>query len=538
MNSERVALAEHSAQRGLRDLMSLLTLPALWLGRDAEIVLSLTTSAVERILRLDLTYFDVQISPDSPVIKGLRVSGHDATSKDWLAWAEVLGDLSRIPISAAAVAIANTPIGPLRVVRVSMGYSAIGGSIWFAATDLAFPTTVQSAALRAASTLAATGLQGARMEEERARASRAKDEFLAMLGHELRNPLAPIFTSLDLIRMRSGTPLTGAHAVIERQAIHLSRLVDDLLDVSRITRGKLELNKAFVAIDQILSSAIEAVQPLIQQRRHELTMSGSLTGARVYGDQTRLIQVFSNLLTNAAKYTGDLGSVHVLCLVTSSEVSVAIQDNGAGIDPALMPRLFKIFEQGDTTIDRSRGGLGIGLALVQSFVSLHGGTVTAVSGGTGQGSTFTVTLPLVFAATDSGQDVVALEATGNSKSSRTHRILLVDDNIDALESTAEILRLNGMEVAVAADPYKALALLPTFMPDTAVLDIGLPGMSGYQLAEEMKRLCPTALRLIALSGYGQVNDLERSKAAGFDRHLTKPVAFDVLVQVITRIEVE
>jgi signal transduction histidine kinase/ActR/RegA family two-component response regulator len=533
--ARRVQVEELEARLALRDLMGLLTLPALWAGRDAPTVLQLMIEAVERLVQLDVSYVDVHL-PGQTGITELRVAGLPTNAAALTEWAASMGAFQKMAISSAPIEHA-TPVGILRMVRLSMGYSVRGGSVWFGAADPAFPTTTQSAFLRAAATLAATGLQWARIDHERQRASRAKDEFLAMLGHELRNPLAPIFASLDLIKRKSAAPLSQPLAVIERQARHLSRLVDDLLDVSRITSGKVELDMQVVKLRVVLANAVEAVAPLIDRHHHQLTVTLPHDSVQVLGYLTVLMHIFGNLLTNAAKYTQPQGRIWLETSIQNDRVIVCVRDNGPGISAELMPRLFRIFEQGITTIERSGGGLGIGLALVKNFVQLHEGTVAAHSEGPGSGSEFTVTLPLwrspalddVLEFGDPPSRAAPIGMNGK-------RILLVDDNVDAAQTMAEILGDAGFQVETAFDPYEALALAASFRPAMAILDIGLPGMDGYQLAVQMRERSSTQsqpVRLFALSGYGQSDDKRRSMAAGFERHFVKPVDFDELVEMLS-----
>ena len=526
-----------AAQRSVRDLMGLLALPALWSGRDTETVLQLTTEAIERIVDLDLTYVDVHFQSEQPPFSRLRVRGVTETAERLDKWQEALHALHQMPLSSAAC-VQATPLGALRVVRLSMGYTNQNGSIWFGSLDPAFPLLAQSASMRAAATLAAVGLQSARIEHAREVASRAKDEFLAMLGHELRNPLAPIFTALELLKLQATGPLSPAHAIIERQARHLSRLVDDLLDVSRIARGKVELDSRRIDIRSIIVNAIEAVTPLIAQRFHNVASTLPDAPLFVVGDATRLTQIFVMLLTNAAKYTASRGHIGVEVLVDAERVSICISDDGSGISAELLPRLFNIFEQGSSTIDRSGGGLGIGLALVQSFVRLHGGTVTAVSDGLGKGSKFTVTLPLApDVIPDQVHSQIARPSGGVVAVPRGLRVMLVDDNVDAIETMAEMLRSSGFQVVTALDPFQALVLAASFEPNVAIVDIGLPGMDGRQLAAELRRRAGNKpLRLLALSGYGTADDIRRSAGAGFERHLVKPVNADGLVALLSDVQ--
>ena len=516
--------------RGFRDLIGLMALPALWAGRDGASVLLLMTEAIEHIVSLDMSYADLPLLADQAPETTLRLHGRVATANQILAWQAAMNAWRKMAFGSAAERC-ETPFGTLRIMRLRMSYSSRGGSIWYGSADPAFPTVTQLAYLRAAASLTATGLQAARMTYELKEANRAKDQFLAMLGHELRNPLAPIVTSLALIKRQSVEPLSSGHAIIERQVNHLCRLVDDLMDVTRITRGKVELKKENIPLRSILVRAFEAVSPLLEQRRHELTVDLPDESIHVHGDMIRLTQVFSNLLTNAAKYTTLDGKIWVTTRLEAGDVEVSVRDNGAGITAKLLPNLFRIFEQGETTIERSSGGLGIGLSLVKSFVELHGGTVVAASDGPETGSEFTVRLPVA-----TGFDAAVLPTIEPPQSLWPQRVpaglrvMLVDDNTDILDSMRALLSVSGFEVATALDPVEALSVAIDFKPTIALLDIGLPGMDGYQLAVELRRCLPSQpLRLIALSGYGQSGDSQRLAAAGFERHLVKPVDIDELI---------
>ena len=539
-NASALAYADADAaasRRSIRDLMGLLALPALWIGRDTETVLELTTEAIERIVDLDMTYVDVNFPAEQLAFSRLRVRGITETAARLERWQDALHVLRQMPLSSEA-SVHHTPIGALRVVRLSMGYTTQNGSIWFGSLDPVFPRLAQSASLRAAATLAAVGLQSSRIEHAREAASRAKDEFLAMLGHELRNPLAPIFTALELLKLQATGPLSPAHAIIERQARHLSRLVDDLLDVSRIARGKVELDSQRIDIRSIIVNAVEAVTPLMAQRHHTVTLALPDEPVFVVGDATRLTQIFVNLLTNSAKYTPNHGQIGVEAVVTDERVSICIQDDGSGISAELLPRLFLLFEQGSHTIDRSGGGLGIGLALVQNFVRLHGGTVLALSEGVGKGSQFTVNLPLAPNIPPALiQSQIELTTSSVRAPPKGLRVLLVDDNVDALETMAEMLRSSGFQVVTAIEPFQALILAASFEPHVAIVDIGLPGMDGRQLAAELRRRSGNRpLRLLALSGYGTAEDVRRSIGAGFERHLVKPIDAVGLVTLLSDVQ--
>ncbi len=368
----------------------------------------------------------------------------------------------------------------------------------------------------------------ARREAEAA--NRSKDEFLAMLGHELRNPLAPIVTALHLLRLRDGDQSQKERSIIERHVTHLVRLVDDLLDVSRITSGKIELKCEPIELAEVVAKALELASPLLEQRRHELVVTVPEHGLAVYGDVTRLAQVVSNLLTNAAKYTEPGGRVTLIAERFAENIVLRVRDTGIGIAPEMLPKVFDLFAQETQALSRSQGGLGLGLAIVRSLVGLHGGTVSAESAGLGRGTQMTVQLPAIEPPTS-----FALAATFSASapaiqpSEWTSSVLVVDDNQDAAEVMAEALQAWGYTVRVAYDGPAAVRLVTEFTPGIALLDIGLPIMDGYELARLFKQnpgLRRT--RLIALTGYGQESDREQSRAAGFDAHLVKPIDMTVL----------
>jgi signal transduction histidine kinase len=361
----------------------------------------------------------------------------------------------------------------------------------------------------------------ARREAEQA--SRAKDEFLAMLGHELRNPLAPIVTALQLIRLRENDPAEREHTIIERQLKHLMTLVDDLLDVSRITQGKIELKRERVEISSVVARAIEIASPLLEQRRHVLTVDVPAEGLTAFVDPTRFAQVISNLLTNAAKYTEVDGRILISASCAGGELLLSVTDNGIGIAKELLPHVFDIFMQERQASDRAQGGLGLGLAIVRSLIAMHGGTVSVSSAGRGAGSSFMISLPDVSVETELAQRV-SRPGPVTVTSGPAHRVLVVDDNPDAAELLARTMGEFGCETRIAHDGPSALSLIESFRPELALLDIGLPIMDGYELARHIRgRPEAERVRLVAVTGYGQKSDLEHALAAGFDGHLTKPV---------------
>jgi signal transduction histidine kinase len=364
-------------------------------------------------------------------------------------------------------------------------------------------------------------------------ASLAKDEFLAMLGHELRNPLAPIVTALQLLRRRGSDPMSPEHEIIERQVKHLTTLVDDLLDISSITRGKVELHRASIELSRLVERSIEIASPLIGQRGHELIVSVPVTGLAVSVDPVRLVQVISNLLTNAAKYTDPGGRIAVTATISGADVQLSVSDNGIGISVSMQPHVFELFMQEQQTIDRPRGGLGLGLAIVQNLMTLHGGSVSVSSQGLGTGSMFTLLLPLTNMAIVSE---VGAEVLHPAQQSVRRKVLIVDDSIDAADMMSQAMTELGCDTQVAQDGIAALSLVASFRPDLILMDIGLPGMNGYELAARLRQLpMGPDLRLIAITGYGQKGDIDRAFAAGFDEHLVKPVEFEKLEALLTRL---
>ena len=359
-------------------------------------------------------------------------------------------------------------------------------------------------------------------------ANRRKDEFLAMLGHELRNPLAPIATAVHLMKVRGDR--TREREIIERQVSHLSRLVDDLLDVSRIASGKVALRLEPVEAGEVLAKAIEMAGPLLDQRTHRLAVTVPSQGLTVNGDAVRLAQVFANLLTNAAKYTAPGGQLELTAAREGELIVVRLKDNGIGIAPGLLQSIFEMFVQGHRSFDRSGGGLGLGLSLAKSLVGMHGGTIEAVSAGEGHGSEFVVRLPFA------GQPAVVVPPAPlvrEREARALRRILAVDDNVDAVSLLADLLGADGHQVQIAADGVEALEMLGRFDAEVCVLDLGLPGMDGFELARRIRaRKRDPSIRLIALTGYGQESDRRRSREAGFDLHLVKPASLEQLLAAV------
>jgi two-component system, sensor histidine kinase len=360
-------------------------------------------------------------------------------------------------------------------------------------------------------------------------ADRRKDEFLATLAHELRNPLAPIRNGLHILQLTNDPSAAAtARAMMERQLRHMVRLVDDLLDVSRITSGKLVLRREPCRLVDVLETAIEAVRPLIDAKHHRLATR--FVDAQLHADSARLSQVFANILNNAAKYTDPGGTIELVCRRLGDSVEVTVTDSGIGMEADKLPLVFDMFMQFDLSLERTYGGLGVGMALAKRLVEMHGGTIVAASEGPGRGSRFTVRLPL---SAPVANGATAPRHVADHDASVPHRVLLVDDNRDFAESLATVLRFNGHAVQIAYDGESALAIAREFRPEVAFLDIGLPGLDGYALAKAL-RADPTTsgALLVALTGWGQDKDRARTKAAGFDLHFVKPVDPESIARVV------
>ena len=361
------------------------------------------------------------------------------------------------------------------------------------------------------------------------RANRQKDEFLAMLAHELRNPLAPIRNATELLShmLANDSNAQSALRMIDRQGAQLSRLVDDLLDVSRVTTGKIQLECKILDLATVITQALETVETQVREKRHRVSVTAFYEPLYVEGDFARLVQCVSNILANATKYTEPGGEIWVRTRGDRDSAFIEISDTGAGIPPELLPQVFDLFVQSDRTLDRAQGGLGVGLAVVKRLIEMHNGEVTARSEGLWRGSTFEIRLPRVA----SPAPVAAVEERFKPES---RRVLIVDDNADAADSLALLLKFEGHEAHVVYSGEEALASMASFKPDVALLDIGLPGMNGYELARQIRKMPQLErLRLIALTGYGQVEDQQRAYAAGFDSHLVKPVTLSALEHAIS-----
>lgn len=374
-----------------------------------------------------------------------------------------------------------------------------------------------------------------RASETQARASnRAKDDFLAMLGHELRNPLAPILLALDVIAMDTGDPHRREHLIIKHQITQLTQLVDDLLDVARIRSGKIGLRRQPVELGTVVSRAVETANPLINSKHHTLRVDVPAQGLPVDGDLLRLTQAVGNLLTNAAKYTPPGGSIAVTAERRGAFATIRVRDTGIGISADMLPRIFDLFAQEQQAPDRPAGGLGLGLPIVRTLITLHGGTVAAHSDGLGRGTEVVIELPLLARVGDTAGPGRLSPAAG---SAAAHKILVVDDNRLVADITGLALSKLGHDVRVAFDAPSALSIIEDFVPDVVFLDIGLPGTDGYQLADRLRAKLPShASHFFAITGYGQPEDRQRSVDAGFDEHLVKPVDLGMLQRCIATTE--
>ncbi|HEX5764443.1 MAG TPA: PAS domain S-box protein [Woeseiaceae bacterium] len=377
-----------------------------------------------------------------------------------------------------------------------------------------------------------------KMEEALREADRRKDEFLAMLSHELRNPLATIRNSVQLLRMDPGHAMQRkVLAPLERQVSTLTRLVDDLMDVSRVTMGRVELQRADVGIGRVLRDAAESVRRDMRDRGHSFKISIPATDVVVHADAVRLEQVVVNLLTNAAKYTSDGGTIELSAERDGEDAVLRVRDSGIGIQPELLEEVFELFSQGETTLDRAKGGLGIGLALVKYLVEMHGGSVQAKSDGPGTGSEFIVRLPAV-AADEQAKRILqdALAAEGGVQE-HALRVLVVDDNRDSADLQAALLQHNGHKVMTAYNGRDALEVAVSFRPEVILLDLGLPEVDGYEVAYRLRQQPELdGVVLVAMTGYGQPEDRQRSQAVGFDHHLVKPAEFADLQNILTSVQ--
>ncbi|HXE79743.1 MAG TPA: hybrid sensor histidine kinase/response regulator [Vicinamibacterales bacterium] len=432
---------------------------------------------------------------------------------------------SLLPLVAAAVRAEHAAASARGELRAAQEYAREAETL-ARALDAARAEVERGLRQLAAQTQA---LQDARARAEEA--ARAKDEFLAMLGHELRNPLAPIMTALQLMRLKNHT--SREHQVIERQVASLMRLVDDLLDVSRITRGKIDLQMRPVECADVVARAIETASPALERKQQRLDIDVPTRGLVLHADPARVAQIIANLLTNASKYSDEGRVITLRAAREGGYVVIRVRDDGIGIAPDMLDRVFDLFEQHPQALDRSAGGLGLGLAIVRSLVHMHGGRVRATSDGIGRGSEFIVELPVAAAVAPSA-GVVSSPALGpDLPRGDGEHVLIVDDNEDAARLLYEALTALGYRARIATDGPRALSVADECPPAIGVLDIGLPVMDGYELARQLR--ARIGIRLIAVTGYGQPSDHERSRAVGFDAHLVKPIDLGELARLLHRL---
>lgn len=528
------------ANRRLRDIVALSTLPAMWSGADPLRIAESLAAALFTTLGPELVFVSFRGGPDGPI--AVAQTGRyetDPQAAKTLDSAVFEWARSRDPDELLVVA---NPVGPgtLRIATRALGLHAEQGVIAAGFVDEGSPSSFDRLVLNVGASQAATAVQNVRLLYERKRAEEAlrqadrrKDEFLATLAHELRNPLAPIRNSLQIMRLAEDDSDTveRARQIIERQIEQMVRLVDDLLDLSRITRNKVEIRRERVEVQAIVESAVETSRPLIDACGHELDVSLPEHAVWLNADLARMAQVVANLLNNAAKYTPAGGHIGLAAEVDGEEAVLRVRDDGIGIPAEALPHIFEMFAQADTSVARSHGGLGIGLTLVKSLVEMHQGTVEVRSAGLGQGSEFVVRVPRV--AEKSPEAAEQAGETETSQEPPSLRILVVDDNRDSAESLGTLLDVMGNQVRTANDGPASLEEARSFRPHVILLDIGMPGMSGYEVAQRIRE--HPELRkatLVAVTGWGQDEDRRRSREAGFDHHLTKPVELAALERLL------
>ncbi|MEO8182172.1 MAG: hybrid sensor histidine kinase/response regulator [Deltaproteobacteria bacterium] len=499
----------------IRDLATLNALPAMCIGRTPNETLDIILDALPTALSCELVYLTLQDGKGRATLRGSPVEGRELAGLS-----EALG---RDPDAAGVIAL--TQPERLWCLRADVPIGSACGEL-IAGKSAPLDLETDRVLVRSAANLVGTTLESAHVLE----AAKRKDEFLAMLGHELRNPLAPILTAVELL---------GKHAeagrerdIIHRHTRHLARLVDDLLDISRVERGHIELRRETVALSAVLDRALELASHLITQHRHVFVMTRA-ADVQLLGDPVRLAQVFGNILTNAAKFTPAGGRIELSTARTGERVRVTVRDNGRGIARAELKRIFEPFVQLHRVIDAARGGLGLGLAIVKKLVEQHGGSIVAESAGPSTGAAFTVELPFLTLSSEAGATRTALPPDARAPASRRGlRVLVVDDNVDVAELLSDALKLEGFDTVIAHDAESAIARWRDFGPHAGVLDVGLPDADGYELARRLRAEHGTTPTLIAATGYGQQSDRLRSADAGFDCHLVKPVSVQDLVRVL------
>jgi signal transduction histidine kinase/ActR/RegA family two-component response regulator len=516
----------------------------LMFGRDAEVGIFLPAPGLPQTLRAGRRWQDFlrRCADEGSAVGALPATECDTDSPVWgqcdssgSVIVVFVGTEPEPPTRAAITALLpllGAKLAGERAEMAAVGLAAAARESHRRANELNTALDVSRRELQAAYQRVEDELVSRREAEAKLRdADRRKDEFLAMLAHELRNPLAPIGMAAKVLRVGQVSPdrVKQTCEIIDRQIRHMTKLLDDLLDVSRVTRGLVVLTQGLHDIVAIVQDAIEQARPLIDARRHHLSTTLPPQAVYVQGDGTRLVQIVTNLLNNAAKYTPEGGVIELELESETHTVDIIVRDNGNGIDASLRPHIFDLFVQGERSFDRAQGGLGIGLALVKSLVEQHGGHISVESEGPGAGSEFTIRLPRA----EDAAPVLDMPLQGSPAESRPLSIVIVDDNADAADMLSMYLGSVGHQLHVAYKGQEGLALAQEVAPDVLLLDIGLPDIDGYQLAQQIRALPQTAhATLIALTGYGQESDRERSIAAGFDHHLTKPVDVAALLRLL------
>lgn len=522
-----------SLRRCIRELAALSALSAAWGRTDPrEIAVSLADVLLRSLAQADFLYVRL-LDPAVEVIQTHR--GQEAADRT-REIGRALEPLLRSG-SGPAPTLAN-PVGngTVHLAIIPMGYDGDCGFVVAGSQQQDFPTQTERLLLGVGANQATVVLQHKRAEAALQEADRRKDEFLAILAHELRNPLAPLRNALSLMKLVGNDPqaLEQTRGIMERQLRQMVRLIDDLMDVSRISRGKIELRKERLELAAVIKDALETTRPLIEESGHELALTYPPEPLFLHADPTRLAQVFSNLLNNAAKYTGRGGHIRLTVEREENDVLVKVRDTGIGIPADMIHRIFEMFTQVDRSLERPLGGLGIGLSLVRSLVELHGGSVEARSDGPGQGSELIVRLPVDPPA----RQAQPAREDGDHVAPARHRILVVDDNKDAADSLAMLLALQGSEVRTAYDGLEAVEAAAAFEPDVILSDIGMPRMDGYEAAQQIRQQCRgRKVVLVAMTGWGQEEDRRRSIEAGFDLHLVKPVDLAELERLLGSLEV-
>ena len=531
-----------TANRCLRDVVALSTLPAIWLGAEMPRVAESLAAALFTTVSPDLVFVALR-DPDTG--REITVAQTDRYHTDEKLAAELARPLFAWAAAHDAEELAALACGPgmMHFAVRSLGYEAELGIIAAGYRDPESRTQFQSTLLGVGAAQAASQVrncmllralrdaaaENARLVADLRAEDQRKNEFLATLAHELRNPLAPLRHALELLEADGARALPRLHGIMDRQVKHLVRLVDDLLEISRITHGTIDLRQEDLKLGDILHNAAESSASLIAAARHKLLIQPVAASLRVRGDGVRLAQVFCNLLNNAARYTDPGGEIRVEVAQEGNEAVVRVRDTGMGIAPGDTERIFEMFTQVERKPRLGVAGLGIGLALVKRLVELHGGSVQANSDGRGKGSTFAVRLPLATHATAAEPRQAPLPAAP----ARAVKVLAVDDNVDAVESLGMLLEMLGMDVRIAHDGRAGLAQFEAFRPDVVILDIGMPEMDGYELARRIRSHASSrGVKLVALTGWGQDIDRGRCFESGIDHHLTKPADIEDLQAVI------